>query len=489
MGPADGEPAPTAPPSDPRRPPDPPPRTRTRPSPLALLVGGAFFMEFLDGSIIATALPRMAPALHSTAVALNIGISAYLLTVAVFILPSGWAADRFGARPVFTSAIIVFTLGSVLCGLSGSAFGFVAARVLQGVGGAMMVPVGRLVVLRTTPRHALMDAIAVLTWPGLAAPIIAPPIGGFLAEYASWRWIFFLNVPLGAAAFLLALRLVPRATVGERRPFDMPGFLLGGLACLSATLLLDRLGQAGGAAWQAAALVVALGGLLTLLHRHLRRAEHPLFDLAPFGVATFRSVMIGGSAMRILINTMPFLLPLLFQLGYGLDAFHAGLMVLALFAGNLGMKPFTSGTLRRFGFRATIVASGLVQAASMLACAVLIPLGLPPLTLLVLVVSGASRSMQFTAFNTLAFADVPERWTSSANTMFSVAFQLGIGFGVALGALALRLAMIGHGGGPPGRAAFDLALTAIALVTALVSLDALRLDREAGAAVAARARR
>ena len=452
---------------------------RSRPSALALLVAGAFFMEFLDGSIIATALPHMAPALHATAVGLNVGMSAYLLTVAVFILPSGWAADRFGSRRVFATAIVVFTAGSILCGLSTSLPEFVAARVLQGLGGAMMVPVGRLTVLRATPRHELMGAIAVLTWPGLAAPVIAPPIGGFLADAFSWRWIFFLNVPLGVAGLLLSLRLFPDDR-GSARPFDMPGFVGGALACLGATLLLDRIGQPGAADWQVVLLGSALVVVLVGLRRHLRRCRHPLIDLGPFGIATFSRVAVGGTAMRTLVSTMPFLLPLLFELGYGIDAVHAGLLVLCLFAGNLGMKPFTSSLLTRWGFRTTLVCNGLLQSATMLACATVVSLRIWPVTVLLLVLSGASRSLQFTALNTLAFADVPERWTNPANTIFSVAFQLGLGFGVSVGALCLRLASSTSG---PDRHAFDVALIAIAAATALVALDGLRLRGDDGAAV------
>jgi EmrB/QacA subfamily drug resistance transporter len=442
-------------------------------------------MELLDGSIIATALPRMAESLHSSAVSLNTGISAYLLTVAVFILPSGWAAQRYGTRPVFTTAVAVFTLGSVLCGLASSAPGFIAARVLQGLGGAMMVPVGRLAVLRTTPKHDLMGAIAVLTWPGLAAPLIAPPIGGFLTVYASWRWIFFINVPLGVAAFLLALRLVPAGRGEARTPFDLLGFVLGGLACLTATYLLDLLGEEGVSFSKPLLLVVAFCGIFALLLRHLRRGPHPLIDLSPIRIATFRVTLFGGSAMRTLISTMPFLLPLLFQLGFGMDAFHAGLLVLALFAGNIGIKPLTTPILRQWGFRRVIVANGLLQATTMLGCATLSPSTQVPVILLVLLVSGASRSMQFTALNTLAYADVPQPLMSNANTMFSIAFQLAQGFGVALGAVALRFARMAsaNGSGALTSTEFHLALIGLAGVTALISLDALRLAPNAGQAI------
>ena len=454
---------------------------------LALLVAGAFFMEFLDGTIIVTALPRMAESLGTDPVDLHVGITAYLLTVAVFILPGGWAADRYGARAVFTAAVGVFTLGSLLCGLAGSAGAFVAARVLQGLGGAMMVPVGRLAVLRATAKPDLLRAIALLTWPGLTAPLLGPPLGGYLAEHFTWRMIFWVNLPLGLLGMVLALRLVPAAAGPARRPFDTLGFVLAAGWCLCATLALDLLGEGAGA-WGAIALLAAGAGAAgPLLWRHLRRHAHPLLDTAPFATPTFRATMLTGTAMRTLIGTMPFLLPLMFQLGFGLDAVHAGLRVLVLFAGNLGIKPLTTGILRRAGFRHVLVGNGLVQAAAMLGFALLPATAPLPWVLALLVVAGASRSLQFTALNTLAFADVPQPAMAPANTWFSVAFQLSIGIGVAVGAVALRLASLAAGVAQPALPQFHAALAAVALGMACAALAALRLARDAGAAITARA--
>ncbi len=451
-------------------------------NPLALLAAGCFFMEFLDGTIIAPALPQMAVSLGTDPVALHVGISAYLLTVAVCILPGGWAAERFGPRPVFTSAILLFTAASVLCAFCTSANSFVAARVIQGVGGAMMVPVGRLVVLRNTPKSDLMRNIALLTWPGLTAPLIGPPLGGFIAQHLDWRYIFLINLPLGVIAAGIALRIVPRTGGSAPRPFDYRGFLLAGAACLCAELSLDLLGR-DDPPWLLALLLVAVGVLAGVLFwRHLRRARQPLIDPAPWAVPTFRAVMDFGTAMRGLISSMPFLLPLMFQLGFGYDAFTAGSLVLIMFAGNLGMKPATSWVLQRFGFRTTLSGNALLQACTLIGYALVGPATPFPILFVLLAVSGASRSMQFTALNALAFADVPQDRMAPANTWFSVAFQLSNGIGVAVGALLLRTAgvLAGHG---PNLAAFHGAFAAVAVLMIGLALMTLRLRRDAGAAV------
>jgi EmrB/QacA subfamily drug resistance transporter len=449
-------------------------------NPVALLVGGAFFMELLDGSIINTALPAMARSFQVGAVDLNPGVSAYLLTVAVFILPSGWLAERYGARPVFTGAVALFTFASILCSLCSSAPWFIAARMLQGVGGAMMVPVGRLVVLRTTAKPDLMRAIAILTWPALTAPVLGPPLGGFITEALSWRWIFLLNVPIGLVGIALALRLVPPGRDARQRPFDWTGFILGGGACLALTLTLELLGRTDSSGIVVAGLGVATVVLCGVLYRHITTAEHPLIGLQPFQVPSFKVTLLGGSLMRVLISTMPFLLPLLFQLGFGLDPFHAGLLVLTLFAGNIAIKPLTSPILRRFSFRTVLVANGVLQAATMAACAMLSPAVPDAVIIPILVLSGASRSLQFTALNTLAFAEVPEKWTGMANTLFSLAFQFSIGMGVAVGAVALRAT------GTSGLPAFHGAFAGIAGLMVLASLSGLAIARDAAAVVAGR---
>lgn len=455
-------------------------------SPAALLVAGAFFMEFLDGTVIATALPDMAKSFGVQAVDLNIGISAYLITLAVLIPASGWIADRFGARKVFAVALAIFTLASVLCGLSTTVDQFVAMRVLQGMGGALMVPVGRLAVLRTTPKHQLITAIATLTWPALVAPIIGPPLGGFITSYADWRWIFFINVPLGMLAIILALRIIPDLHDEARRPFDTPGFIATTIAMVSLVYAMESMGAQHTDGLLTVGLLAV--GVVTLIYalRHFQRAEWPMIRLDALQVPTFRVTMYGGSLFRASISAVPFLLPLMFQVGFGMDAFHSGLLVLAVFVGNLTIKPATTPLIRRLGFRKLLLINGALNVLSLLACAIITPQTPVWLIMLILYLGGVFRSIQFTAVSTLAFADVPSAQMSYANTLFSTATQLAVGLGITLGAIGIRIGeKLGSVLGitdVPG-ISFRLAFVAIALICLVGMVDTLRLTKDAGSAV------
>jgi EmrB/QacA subfamily drug resistance transporter len=412
----------------------------SRGSAIALLVAGAFFMENLDATVVVTALPQMAASFGVHPIDLNIGVSSYVLTLAILIPASGWTADRFGARPVFAAAIAVFTFASILCGFCESLAAFTAARILQGVGGAMMVPVGRLAVLRSTEKHNLIRAIATVTWPGLVAPVLGPPLGGFITTYASWRWIFFLNAPLGLIALVLALRLLPKGRRDMTKQFDWVGFVLTGAACFALMYGLDLVGQEG-TSWAAAGLSIvggiAAGSAATL---HAKRQPHPLVDFGALHVRSYAVTIWGGSLFRIAIASIPFLLPLLFQVGFGLNAFVSGLLVLVVFAGNLLIKPFTTPILRHFSFRQVLIVNGLLNAAAIFACALLTPETPVAAIIGLLFVSGMTRSMQFTALGTLAFADISEDRMSGANTLLNIAQQMAMGMGIALGAVALRIA-------------------------------------------------
>lgn len=442
-------------------------------------------MENLDGTIIATALPQMGRSFHVSPVDLNIGITAYLLMLAVFIPISGWFADRFGARTVFVSAIAVFTLSSILCGLSNGLWQFTASRVIQGIGGAMMVPVGRLVVLRTTEKHDLLRSITYITWPGLVAPIVGPPVGGFITTYASWHWIFFLNVPLGALGIVLAALWVTNLPEENIRPFDWTGFALSSTACTTFMYGLELIGRQN-TPWLTTLLFLACGcvsGALAVIH--FRRARAPVIDLISLEIKTFAVTIWGGSLFRIAINASPFLLPLMFQVGFGLNAFQAGLLMLGLFAGNLGMKTVTTPVLRRFGFRSVLIINGMLTALAIFACSALTS-HTPRIVILgVLFVNGLCRSMQFTSLSTLAFADIPKSQLSSATSFSSMVTQMSMGTGVAAGAIALRLAALlnKHPGSTPSIADFHVAFVLVSILTFLAVIDCFSLDPESGAEV------
>jgi EmrB/QacA subfamily drug resistance transporter len=455
---------------------------------VALLVAGAFFMENLDGTIIATAAPRMAGSLGVRAVDLNVVITAYLLTLSVFIPVSGWLADRFGARVIFGTAIVVFTVASGLCAISTSLGELTAFRVLQGIGGAMMVPVGRLVVLRKTTPAELIDAFAYLTWPALVAPVIAPALGGLLTTYASWRWIFVINLPLGVAALLVAARIVPNLPHVDRTPMDWPGFVLTGVGLATLVTSLELV-AARSVNW----LYVGTTGAVALITmvlavRHLRRAVHPLVELASLRIPTFRVTALGGSFFRLAIGAVPFLLPLMFQDAFGWSPLKAGVLVVAVFAGNLGVKPFTGPLLRRFGFRTVLVQAAVWSAVTIALCG-LVTAHTPLLvTTLILVASGVFRSTGFTAYNTIGFVDVAPAAIGDANTLTTTIQQLSMGLGVVAGALALRA------GGPMARlfgvtagarAAFAMAFCLIAVVALLAVIESALLPRDAGAAATA----
>jgi MFS family permease len=367
-----------------------------------------------------------------------------------------------------------------------------AMRVLQGLGGAMMVPVGRALVLSVTSKTDLMAAIAYLTWPALAAPVIAPLLGGLLVTYASWRWIFVVNLPLGLIAFLIALRRVPDVRRSRPAPLDWWGFALtaGGLG---ATVFGFELLTGARVDWVLFTVSTASGAaLLTIAVHHLRRSPHPLLDLRVLRVPTFRVTSLGGSLFRLAIGALPFLLPLLFQEAFGWSPVKAGLMVIAVFVGNLGIKPLATRLMRRFGFRPVLVAADVGSGLTILLCAFLTA-GTPlPLTVVLLVTSGALRSIGFTAYNTIAFADIPAEEMTNANTLAAAVQQLTMGLGVAAGSLALRVG----GALPDGlfagssspRTAFGVAFALMAVLTFLAAAESLRLDRRAGWAVSAAGR-
>jgi EmrB/QacA subfamily drug resistance transporter len=448
-----------------------------------LIVACALFMENLDAAVIATALPEIAHDLGTDPVQLSVAITAYLFGLAVFIPASGWIADRYGPRAVFRAAIAVFTLGSIGCGFAESLPSLVAARVVQGIGGAMMVPVGRLVLLRAVEKKELVRAMAWLTVPALVGPLVGPPLGGAIATYASWRWIFWINVPIGVVGIVLASRYIPVLGTAERRPFDFLGFVLTavGLAAVMAALetaahgLVPPLATLGLFAIGAA----ALGGYVV----HASRARAPLLDLTLLRVPTFRTVMVGGTLFRVAAGGTPFLLPLLFQLGFGMTPFASGLLTFVTALGAIVMKITAAPILRRFGFPRVLFWNALIGGASIAIYAAFQPETPEAAILLVLLVTGFFRSLQYTSLNTLAYADVPDHQMSSATSFASMTQQLAASVGIALAARALTLVQLGAGETALGAADFVAVFLVFGLLAASSAVVFAGLPTDAGATV------
>ncbi len=455
---------------------------------VALLVAGCFFMENLDGTIVTTAAPRIGRALHVPSASVGLVIAAYLVTLAVLIPASGWLAARWGSRPVFLAAIVIFTVSSLACALSTSFAELVAFRVVQGMGGAMMVPVGRLVVLSRTPKSDLLRVIALLVWPALVAPVIAPLAGGLITTYAGWRWLFLINVPLGVIAAGVAWRLIESVELPPAGALDVPGVVLtcGGLACATYTAyLLSR----SGASWTP---VLGFGAAAVLLlaaaARHLLRARHPLLNLRTLRVPTFRVAVGSGSLFFMTVAAVPFLLTLLFQDVFGWSPVKSGAVVLFVFVGNIAIKPATTPLLRRFGFRSVLVVATAGTAATMVGAAFFS--AATPLAVIagLALLGGVGRSAGLTCYTSIAFSETPPEQIRDANTLQSTAQQLSIGLGVALGAVALRaggpLGSLLPGATTPG-SAYTIAFLLIAAITLIATAGALRLHPNAGSAVTA----
>jgi EmrB/QacA subfamily drug resistance transporter len=450
------------------------------------VVACALFMENLDSTVLATALPEIARALGESPLHLNLAITSYLLSLAIFIPVSGWIADRFGARRVFCAAIVVFTLSSVSCGFAESFWGLVASRVAQGVGGAMMVPVGRLVLLRNVSKADLVGALALVTIPALVGPIVGPPLGGFITTYLSWRWIFWINVPIGVAGIVLALMLIPN--LREERPpaFDWRGFALAAAGLAAVMMGFETIGRDMLPVPAVAALIAGGATSLVLYVLHARRRAHPVLDLSLLRIGTFRVAVFGGFLFRVGVGAIPFLLPLLLQVGFGMNPLQSGLLTFAAAVGALAMKLTAKRILRRFGFRNVLVVNAVISAASIAACALFESTTPGAVILAVLLIGGFFRSLEFTSINALAYSDVPRERMSRATSFASVGQQLSLSIGVGLGALILHTVVSLRGGAEAVAADFAPAFAIIGAVSACAALVFWRLPRDAGAEVSGR---
>jgi EmrB/QacA subfamily drug resistance transporter len=453
---------------------------------IPLIVACALFMEQIDSTVIATSLPVLAVDMHVDPLALKLALTSYMVSLAVFIPISGWVADRFGAQTVFRSAIGVFMLGSILCGISHTLPQFVAARFFQGIGGAMMVPVGRLVILRSVEKENLVQALAYLSMPAMLGPVIGPPLGGFITTYFHWRWIFFINIPISVLGIYLATRFIDNMYGEKNQPLDWVGFILSAIGC---SLLMLGLATEGRHLISAEATMACIGiGAIALIAYvwHFRRTPYPLINLRLLRVPTLRVSVIGGSLFRIGVGALPFLLPLLMQLGFGLTAFHSGLLTCASAVGVVFIKTMMVRLLKRFGFRRVLVYNTFLGAASLAVIGLFTASTPYAVMMLVLLFGGCFRSIQFTSVNALAYADIPAKDLSQATSIASVAQQLSIGLGVTIGGLALQTSMDWHGHAKLVAGDFWPAFLAVAILSASSVLFNLSLAPDAGAELARR---
>jgi EmrB/QacA subfamily drug resistance transporter len=443
------------------------------------MVACALFMENLDSTVINTALPAIARSLHENPLTLNMGITSYLFSLAVFIPISGWVADRFGARIVFQLAIVVFTLGSICCGFSQSLLDFVAARIFQGLGGAMMVPVGRLVILRNVSKSELVEAMSYVTIPALVGPIVGPPLGGFITTYFDWRWIFWINVPIGIVGVVFAGRLIRNIKEDMMPPLDWRGLIMTAIGCSGLIFGFEFLGRGAVSPWFAFGLLVVGTAACAVYVWHANRVPHPLLNLSLLKVPTFRASVTGGFLFRMGVGATPFLLPLMLQVGFGFSPLHSGLLTFVAAAGALVMKFTAPQLLRRFGFRPILIWNSIICAV-MLAAYGLIRAETPAIFVwLLLLTSGFFRSLLFTSLNAVAFADVPRERMSQATSFSSTAQQLSLSFGVGFGALVLHL-MSMHEGAKLVTMDFVVAFVAVAAVSGLSTFSFRALPEDAG---------
>ena len=450
---------------------------------IPLIVACALFMENMDSTVITTSLPAIAAEIGEQPVALKLALTSYLVSLAVFIPISGWIADRYGSRTVFAVAIETFMAGSVLCAFSHTLGEFVAFRFVQGLGGAMMVPVGRLVLMRAVPKREYVSALSYLTIPALVGPVIGPALGGAITLYFHWRWIFFINVPISVLGLWLVLKHIPNVREAENPPFDLRGFALSACGLSALMLGLSALGGHLMAAGVTAACIVS--GVLALLAYgwHALHSRHPVINLRLFALPTFRNGVLIGSLFRIGVGATPFLLPLLLQLGFGLDPLQSGLITCLSAVGAMFMKTLSVRILRRYGFRRVLTINGALGSL-IVATFALFSASTPHVIIAtVLLVSGCLRSLQFTSLQAVAFADIDTGTMSQAASISSMVQRLAQSLGIAVGAYLLQLASLVQGHASIVASDFAPAFVGVALVSLVAPLLHRRLAPDAGVAV------
>jgi EmrB/QacA subfamily drug resistance transporter len=445
-----------------------------------LIVATALFMENMDSTVISTSLPAIARALDTNPLALKLAVTSYLLSLAIFIPASGWTADRFGARNVFRTAIGVFMLGSIGCAASHSLQEFVLARIVQGMGGAMMTPVGRLIMVRSIDKKLLINAMSLVTMPALIGPICGPPLGGFITTYFSWHWIFLINVPIGLVGIVAATRFIANVHVERTDPFDYVGFVLSGLAIAGLAFGLSAMGLKSLPTGLVAALL-ALGAVSAVAYViHAKRSPAPILDLSLLRLPTFRASIFGGFLFRLGIGALPFLLPLLLQIGFDLNPFQSGLITFTTALGSMFMKAAVASVLKRFGYRNVLLYNALISSAFLAACATFVH-GMPYIAMVAILLSGGFfRSLQFTSINTIAYAEIEPPKMSRATAMVAAAQQLSLSTGVAVGALVVEITLRLKDTTTITVADFPAAFLVVAALSAGAALIFYRLAPDAG---------
>ena len=456
---------------------------------VALIIASAMFMEQLDGTILATALPAMAKSFDVSPLHMSVALTSYMLSLAVFIPASGAIADRYGSRNVFRAAIALFTVGSILCGLSGNLPLLVLSRLLQGIGGAMMVPVGRLVLLRSVPKSELVSAMSWLLVPALIGPVVGPPLGGFIVTWVSWRWIFYINVPIGLVGMWLATKFIPDIRIPDKVRFDKLGFVLSGVSLSCLVFGLEMASR--GATSMLGSTGLMVGGLIVgaIYVWHSKRTTNPILDLSLMRFTTFRLSVIAGSLTRITAGSVPFLLPLMMQLGFGLSAAHSGVITFVSALGAMLMKATAAPVLRWWGFRATLVWNGVLSMVCVALCAAFRPEWPLWIIYVVLLFSGFFQSLQFSAYNTVAYADVPSERFSSATSFYTTFQQLMLSLGICVAAAALHVSVTWHGREHAQLPDFSAAFLVVTFVSLLAAPVCLLLPKNAGAEMSGHRRR
>ncbi len=453
---------------------------------IALIIASAMFMEQLDGTVITTALPAMAKSFHTDPTYMSVALTAYLLSLALFIPASGQIADRLGAKTVFRAAIVVFTLGSAACALADSVLVLVLARVVQGIGGAMMVPVGRLILLRSTDKTERIAAMAWLLTPAMVGPVLGPPIGGLIVTYASWRWIFIINIPIGILGLVLVSLFIQEVKAPLAPRFDFFGFLCSGVALCCLVVGLQMTTARGSAPAVVAAVLLVSVIAAAVYGRHALRRDDAILDLRLMRIQTFSTAVLAGTLFRIGFGAMPFLLPLMLQLGFGISAARSGLITFASAASSMVMKSATVRLLRVFGFRNTLIWNTLACFAFLALCAAFRPSWPLAAIYVVLFIGGAFRSLQFTAYGSIAYADVSPASLSSATSFYSTVQQLSSTLGVAISAAVLTGALRLSGHARPTLVDFSAAFMVVALLSLPALIFCVRLPKTAGSELTAR---